>query len=53
MVAMFDQDTLSTYYAVQLHKKCSDEAAQFIHDELRQEWQKGGGGLIAKRQLPT
>ena len=47
-----DQDA-PTYYAVQLHYRCQDEAAQFIHDKLRLDWAKGGGGLIVRRQLPT
>ena len=46
-------DLSPTYYAVQLHWKCEDSAAQFIHDVLKLDWAKGGGGLIVKRQLPT
>ena len=33
--------------------RCSDAAAQFIHDQLSGDWSKGGGGLIVQRQLPT
>jgi len=47
------EDTSPTYYAVQLHWKCQDEAAQFIHDKLKLDWAKGGGGLIVRRQMPT
>jgi len=42
-----------TYFAIVLHKKCSDEAAQVIHDVLVEDWEKGGGGLQVRRQLPT
>ena len=45
--------SLPTYYAVQLHALCSDEAAQVILDKLKLDWSKGGGGLIVRRQLPT
>ena len=47
------QDSSPTYYAVQIHWKCEDSAAQFIHDVLKLDWVKGGGGLVVKRQLPT
>lgn len=47
------EDSSPTYYAIQLHWKCEDEAAQFIHDKLRLDWAKGGGGLTVRRQLPT
>ena len=33
--------------------RCSDAAAQFIHDQLSGDWSKGGGGLVVQRQLPT
>ena len=33
--------------------RCSDAAAQFIHDQLSGDWGKGGGGIIVQRQLPT
>ena len=46
-------DSSPTYYAVQLHRRCEDEAAQFIHDVLRLDWAKHGGGLTVRRQLPT
>ena len=45
--------SLPTYYAVQLHALCSDEAAQVILDKLKLDWNKGGGGLVVRRQLPT
>ena len=45
--------SLPTYYAVQLHALCSDQAAQVILDKLKLDWNKGGGGLIVRRRLPT
>ena len=29
------------------------QAAQYIHDNLKLDWNKGGGGLVVRRQLPT
>ena len=64
----FITDSSPTFYVVVLHKRffwqrkcrsnsnqirCSDAAAQFIHDQLSGDWSKGGGGLIVQRQLPT
>jgi len=46
-------DELPTYFAIQLHFRCSDQAAQYIHDNLKLDWNKGGGGLVVRRQLPT
>lgn len=61
-------DSSPTFYVVVLHKRCivvekpdlnsnqircSDAAAQFIHDQLSGDWSKGGGGLVVQRQLPT
>lgn len=48
-----DSGTSPTYYVVLLHRRCTDSAAQFIHDQLGMEWAKGGGGLTVRRQLPT
>jgi len=42
-----------TYYLILLHRKCTDAAAQYIHDQLCLDWGKGGGGLTVRRQLPT
>jgi len=47
------EDSSPTYYAVQIHWRCEDSAAQFIHDVLKLDWVKGGGGLVVRRQLPT
>jgi len=42
-----------TYYLVVLHHRCSDAAAQHVHDRLVEDWGRGGGGLTVRRQLPT
>lgn len=47
------EDSSPTYYAIEIHSKCEDEAVQFIHNVLKLEWVKGGGGLTIRRQLPT
>ena len=44
---------LSTYYCILLRPSLSDEAAQFIVTRLGQDWERGGGGLVVTRQLPS
>ena len=41
-----------TYYAIQILKKCSDEGAQFMLDQLTRPWNDGGGGLVVSVQNP-
>ena len=42
-----------TYYAIVLHSGCSDEAAQYIIDNLTLSYERGGGGLEVRRQSPS
>ena len=44
---------LPTYYTILLRPGLSDEAAQFIVTKLSQDWERGGGGLVVRRQLPS
>ena len=48
-----DKAIYKKYKSEQNLIRCSDAAAQFIHDQLSGDWNKGGGGLIVQRQLPT
>ena len=45
--------SLPTYCAILLRPGLSDEAAQFIVTKLVQDWDRGGGGLVVRRQLPS
>ena len=44
---------LPTYCCILLRPGLSDEAAQFIVTRLGEDWERGGGSLVVRRQLPS